>query len=411
MRRKTKYPGVTQVAPGMYEIRAQARYPRSERRRAVRRVVQAASAEQAAEKLLDLRRELRGDAPTVVRRPHVPLRPTLTDYARSWLERRKARGMKPSTLATYAIILEQAILPRLGHLHVAEIRKADIEDWLTWASQFRRKNGKTRAPETVNSWLRVLKTLIRDAVGDLEIERDPTFRVKSISALPTRVTDDRPNSLTADELRRVLDAAAGEPADIVAMCALGFFTGMRFGELAALEWNDIREDQGLIYIRRSQWHGKVTTPKTGKTRSVPLHPIVVDALAAHRRSLVEGKVVDLTPRLVFPNEKGGYHYPLYLRAALRRILDAAGLEKHLSPHGMRRTFNNLMRRAHVDRAVLHATIGHSGDDMTEHYSHVDAKEKLAAVEQMVRTLQVVERSPSRSPDSGDDGPASEAPSS
>ena len=78
-----------------------------------------------------------------------------------------SRGAKPSTFATYVIVLEQGILPHLGHLKVDEIRKMDIENWLTWAAKARRKNGKTRAPETVNSWLRALKTILRDAVERL----------------------------------------------------------------------------------------------------------------------------------------------------------------------------------------------------------------------------------------------------
>jgi len=57
-----------------------------------------------------------------------------------------------------------------------------------------------------------------------------------------------------------------------------------------------------------------------------------------------------------------------------------------------------MRQAQVDRAVLHATIGHSGDDMTEHYSHVGAKEKMAAGELLVRSVRSAKNSPSDSPD-------------
>jgi len=67
---------------------------------------------------------------------------------------------------------------------------------------------------------------------------------------------------------------------------------------------------------------------------------------------------------------------------------AAKIEKHLSAHGMRRTFNNLMRQARVDRVVLHATIGHSSDSMTEHYSNVRPEEKLAAVNQFVESAQL-----------------------
>ena len=94
-----------------------------------------------------------------------------------------------------------------------------------------------------------------------------------------------------------------------------------------------------------------------------------------------------------------------------RILKAADIQKHLTAHGMRRTFNNLARRAQVDRVVLHATIGHSSDAMTEHYSFVDAQEKMRAVDAVVRMVQSDQRSPNRSPDSGNGPPTEGGPQS
>lgn len=49
--------------------------------------------------------------------------------------------------------------------------------------------------------------------------------------------------------------------------------------------------------------------------------------------------------------------------------------------------------------------------MTEHYSHVGAKEKMAAVDQMVDMVHASDRSPSRSPDSGNSGSPPPDPSS
>ena len=383
-KRKTRHPGVFQVGPTTYELRVQQRIPRTDKVRSVRRVVEATGVRQAALLHAELREELQHATTTGTE--VMPARPTLGDYARRWLERRVARGAKPSTLATALYTLEQGILPIFGHRYVDEIRKRDIEDWLTWASSSRSKKGKKRTASTINSWLRLLRTVLRDAVSDLELEHDPTLRVKCLTALPTRVTDDRPNSLTVEDLRSCLAAAKKEPPEVNAMLVVAFFSGMRFGELTALQWNDVQEDLGLILVRRSQYRGKVTTPKTGKTRSVPLHPLMAAALRDHRRLLVaQGRPV-MGTALLFPNESGRFHYPTFVRKALKRVLGAAGISKHLSPHGMRRTFNNLMRRAQVDRAVLHATIGHSSDAMTEHYSHVDAAEKLAAVEQLVRIV-------------------------
>ena len=311
--------------------------------------------------------------------------------------------MKPSTRARAVQVLEQIILPSFGSRPVAQLRKDDVENWLVAVSRTPTARKRLPAPETVNGWFRLLKTLLRDAVSDLELDRDPTARVKSVSGQPVRVTDEQPNSLTSDELRRFLDAAGEHSVDIYAMVVIGFFTGMRFGELSALTWNDIAEDEGLIHVRRSQWRGKVTTTKSGKTRSAALHPIILDALRAQRQALAERNLPVLGASLVFPSATGGYHVPSYLEKPFRRILKAAKIVRHLSPHGMRRTCNNLLRQAEVDRIVMHATIGHSSDRMTEHYSHVGTQEKLAAVSRLVAVVAPAKMGPKVGPDPGNDG--------
>lgn len=384
MPRKIQVPGIRQLGPGLFELRVQTRYPVSDKRRAIRRVVEAASVRDALGLLEGLREELlQPGAPGTAART---TRQTLTDYARSWLDQKKTNGMKPSTEARYLDALEHAILPVLGSKHVDEIGRTDIKTWLSWAARSRDRRGRLRVHATVNAWLRILKSLLRDAVGDLELERDPTMGVKALSSQPTRVTEDEPNSLASDELRRFLEAAAKEKPEVYAICVLGFFTGMRFGEIAALRWKDVSEDEGLIHIRQSVWRNRITTTKTGKTRSAALHPIILDAFHAHRAALVARNLPVMGAALVFPSGKGSCHRASYLKRPFARILKAAQIKMRFSPHGMRRTYNNLMRQEHVDRAVLHATIGHSSDKMTEHYSHVTKEEKLAAVDRLARLV-------------------------
>jgi integrase len=386
MPRKIQVPGIRQLGPGLFELRTQTRYPGSDKRRAIRRIVEAATVRDAIDSLEKLREELLQQG--VSETPAQPTRQTLTDYARSWLEQKKLQGMKPSTLARYLDALEHAILPALGSKYVDEIDRLDIKSWLSWAARSHDKRGRTRSPATANAWLRILKSLVRDAVADFELERDPTMRVKALASQPQRVTDEEPNSLTADELRRFLEAAAKERPEVYAICILGFFTGMRFGEIAALQWNDIREDEGLVLVRRSVWRNHVTTTKTGTKRSAALHPIILEVIKAHRTSLVARKLPVMGTAWVFPSGTGRCHRASYLKRPFERVLKAAKIEKHFSPHGMRRTFNNLMRQAQVDRTLLHSMIGHSSDKMTELYSHVDRDEKLAAVDRLAKIVAI-----------------------
>ncbi len=62
------------------------------------------------------------------------------------------------------------------------------------------------------------------------------------------------------------------------------FTGLRMGELLALQWRDVDYAGDAIRVRRSyNVHGGVGSPKSGKVRSVPMVPDVAQHLAAPRR--------------------------------------------------------------------------------------------------------------------------------
>src|SRR5690606_31634097 len=57
------------------------------------------------------------------------------------------------------------------------------------------------------------------------------------------------------------------------------FTGLRRGELLALRWRDVDFSAQVVRVRASYSDGALTTPKSGKVRSVPMAPDVAEALA------------------------------------------------------------------------------------------------------------------------------------
>jgi hypothetical protein len=67
-----------------------------------------------------------------------------------------------------------------------------------------------------------------------------------------------------------------------------------------------------------------------------------------------------------------------LQKPLEAALAEAGIAKRFTIHGFRRTFNNLRRQA-TSGEVVRSMTGHVTERMTEHYSHVGADEKRAAV--------------------------------
>jgi integrase len=199
-----------------------------------------------------------------------------------------------------------------------------------------------------------------------QLSADETRLLAKVRSLPTRSWDDgNPNILSAQELGTVLGAVKKLTPQHYPLVATLAFTGLRFGEASALRWEDIDDAAGLIRIRRAQWRGRISTTKTGKTRSVPLVPELAVVLREHHERLAKG----LGEGWVFPSNVGKLHPKEVLRKPLKKALKAAGIERHFTQHGFRRTFNNLSRQI-AGEIVTRSITGHVTQAMTEHYSHV-----------------------------------------
>jgi integrase len=169
-------------------------------------------------------------------------------------------------------------------------------------------------------------------------------------------------------------------------------TGVRSGEGTAFRWGDINEEAGVIHVRRAQWAGVVDSTKTGTVRSVPLVPELAAVLREHRASLAAKGFGVGDSDWVFPDKEGGLLPRCSLRHPMKRALKLAKISKRVTPHGFRRTFNNLARQVAGD-IVTRSITGHVTGAMTEHYSHVGLGEKLRAANNIVRLVPGLSKSP------------------
>jgi len=77
---------------------------------------------------------------------------------------------------------------------------------------------------------------------------------------------------------------------------------------------------------------------------------------------------------------------IQLGKVARRCMEATGIERRFTVHGMRYTFTDLVRRAKVDAVVRRALTGHVTERMQRHYSHVGNDEKRAALAGVLRLV-------------------------
>jgi hypothetical protein len=84
-----------------------------------------------------------------------------------------------------------------------------------------------------------------------------------------------------------------------------------------------------------------------------------------------------------PSTTGGIRSRSVLDKPFRDVLDALGCTIKLTPKGMRRTFNDLARHAHVHDIILRAISGHQTERMQRHYSTAQHEEMRAAVGKVI----------------------------
>ncbi|MFC2057350.1 tyrosine-type recombinase/integrase [Campylobacterota bacterium] len=83
-----------------------------------------------------------------------------------------------------------------------------------------------------------------------------------------------------DEMFIIIDAM---PEHMKCYFAIGFFTGMRTGEIIGLKWEDVNWEERIIKVRRSRRQGVETKPKTKSSiRDVEILDALLPYLIKHR---------------------------------------------------------------------------------------------------------------------------------
>lgn len=191
-----------------------------------------------------------------------------------------------------------------------------------------RTEAKRWARDVPPSRIPVVVTMFNQAAGEDELlERNP-FR--GLARRGRGRADERPP--TEEQLERLLAACAvhGHYAPRMrALLTFAAYSGMRPGELFALEWADVDFDAMRVMVRRRLYKGRLDTPKSNRVREIALTPPARDALLGLPR----------TGPLVFTAKRGGRLSQPALSGYWGQVLARAGLDfdfylatKHYAVH-------------------------------------------------------------------------------
>ena len=332
-------------------------------------------------KLQDAQRELTKllvavDAGTLVE----PSRTTVAEYIRGWLD--GPHGLAAKTAERYRELAERQIIPHLGAVLLQKLRPKQVQTWHATLLQSDAATGRVLSARTVGHAHRVLHRVLAHAMAAEEVSRNVASAVR-----PPKVTAKEIEILTADQVTIVLERMQGHP--LYSIAALALATGMRRGELLALQLRDVDLDGASLQVERSLEETaaglQFKPPKTQhgrRTISLPAHAVAV--LRTHWRQQLEcraalglGKPEPET--LIFSKPDGSPLSPDNLSRDWGRACRSLSLPE-VSFHALRHTHASALIASKLDVVQIARRLGHGSPVITlRTYAHLfEASDTAAA---------------------------------
>lgn len=253
-----------------------------------------------------------------------------------------------------------------------------------WAAHLRQEN---YSPASIRRKMVVLRVFSSYWVRKGVLSESPFWRVK----LSYGHIEQLPRSLTEREMKALLTRAWRNCAGIepgVSLCKdsnskgrsplsyralrnlaivdLLFATGMRVGEVSAL---DIRD----FFIKEATFR---VQGKGGRDR---LAIIVDSATVGIQRSHVEARLkIKTTSSALFVNVDGGRLSTQGITKIIARLRREARIRRHITPHMLRHTVATLLLSNGADIRIVQEFLGHRSIVTTQRYTHI-TKDHMARV--------------------------------
>ncbi len=302
---------------------------------------------------------------------------SVADFLSVWLETIIKPKVAPTTYQRYEQHVRLHLVPHLGAVRLNKLTPLHVQQ--LYAAMEKAGDSPSERAKTGST----LRMALRRAVRLRFLVYNPALDVPK-----PKVTKEEIHPLDLDQVGKFLEAARRDR--LYALYVLAVDSGMRQGELFALQWPDIDFDGPSVQIQRSleeiDGQLRLKEVKTGKSRRrIDLSPFTVAVLNDHRqRMLAEGNATGP----VFCDTEGKWlRKSNVTRRSFKPILRRAGLGAEVRFHDLRHTCATLLLMADENVKVVSERLGHASIQITlDTYSHVLPTMQKRAAEKMHRIL-------------------------
>ena len=305
------------------------------------------------------------------------------EWLSNWLENYVQPSAKQRTYTRYKEIVEQHIIIQLGELDLSEITPYVLQCYVTeLLKSGNLRTGKGLSANSVNSIITVIQNTLKTAYSLGITSEYVGDKIKRPKASEKKV-----ECFSISEQKKIEQYVLNEENTRLFGVLLCLYTGLRIGELSALEWSDIDMSKGELWVNKTCHYGKdkngvfgrlTDIPKTQSSiRTIPLPKQLMPLLRTAKKKSLSTHIVS--------NGSNFISIRSYQRS-FSTLLKKLNIS-HRGFHSLRHTFATRALECGMDVKTLSEILGHKNPTVTlNRYAHSMMEHKKEMMNKLGKLL-------------------------